>query len=361
VKTNPVTAASGSQFISVTATGSWTLSITYPSGATDNWASLSTTTGSGSISTIVLSYTENTETTARPLTLTLTAGSKSTSVQFSQNGKSGTGGGGTGGGSTTSSKWLELPATNATDGYDFFTHSMTIGSTNTRNYSFYWDYTNLVARWVAYPLCNWNIGSSTGRTDAWGLDPLLSRDKQPVLFKAYASGNDGWRARGHQIPSADRLTSVASNNMTFYFTNMTPQIQDNFNGGIWANLESKVRGWAQSSDTLYVVTGCVPEGSTKYCYDNDGKKVTIPVGYYKAVLRYSKSTTLGFSGYMACAVYLDHKEYANASITSSYSMSIDDLEKKLGIDLFVNLPTVIGQATADKVEAQAPSTVSWWW
>jgi hypothetical protein len=42
-------------------------------------------------------------------------------------------------------------------------------------------------------------------------------------------------------------------------------------------------------------------------------------------------------------------------------MSIDDLEKKLGIDLFVNLPTVIGQATADKVEAQEPSTVSWWW
>jgi DNA/RNA endonuclease G (NUC1) len=367
VKTNPVTAASGSQFISVTATSSWTLSITYPSGATDNWASLSTTTGSGSTSTIVLSYTENTETTARPLTLTVTAGSKSTSVQFSQNGKSSTGGGGTGGGgetgggSTTSSKWLELPATSASDGYDFFTHSMSIGSVKTRNYSFYWDYTNLVARWVAYPLCGWNIGSSTGRTDAWGLDPLLSRDKQPVLFKAYASGNDGWRARGHQIPSADRLTSVASNNMTFYFTNMTPQIQDNFNGGIWANLESKVRSWAQSSDTLYVVTGCVPEGSTKYCYDNDGKKVTIPVGYYKAVLRYSKSTTLGYSGFMACAVYLSHKEYADGSITSSYSMSIDDLEKKLGIDLFVNLPTAIGKETADKVEAQEPSTVSWWW
>jgi hypothetical protein len=113
VKTNPVTAASGSQFISVTATSSWTLSITYPSGATDNWASLSTTTGSGSISTIVLSYTENTETTARPLTLTVTAGSKSTSVQFSQNGKSSTGGGGTGGGGRRIYNFFQMVGTSS--------------------------------------------------------------------------------------------------------------------------------------------------------------------------------------------------------------------------------------------------------
>jgi endonuclease G len=142
---------------------------------------------------------------------------------------------------------------------------------------------------------------------------------------------------------------------------MTPQIQDNFNGGIWAGLESQVRTWAKNSDTLYVVTGCVTEGSTYYALDNNGKKVTVPTGYYKAVLRYSKSTTLGFSGYMACAVYLDHKEYSAGTVSSSYSMSIDDLEKKLGLDLFVNLPDAIGQANADKVEAQEPSTVSWWW
>jgi endonuclease G len=238
---------------------------------------------------------------------------------------------------------------------------MQIGTVTTRNYSFYWDYSNLVAQWVAYPLCNWNIGSSTGRTDNWGLDPLLPSDKQPVLFKGFSSGNNGWYARGHQCPSADRLTSREANAMTFYFTNMTPQIQDNFNGGIWAGLESQVRTWAKNSDTLYVVTGCVTEGSTYYALDNNGKKVTVPTGYYKAVLRYSKSTTLGFSGYMACAVYLDHKEYSAGTVSSSYSMSIDDLEKKLGLDLFVNLPDAIGQANADKVEAQEPSTVSWWW
>ena len=213
---------------------------------------------------------------------------------------------------------------------------------------------------MAYPLCKWNIGTGS-RTNAWGLDPKLPRNKQPVLFKGFSSGNAGWMARGHQLPSADRLTK-GCNEMTFYGTNMTPQIQDHFNGDIWANLEGKVRSWANKSDTLYVVTGCVTEGSTKYCYDNDGKKVTIPTAYYKAVLRYMRSsTTLGFQGYMGCAIWLDHKEYSSSSISSSYSMSIDELEEKLGIDLFANLPARIGESDAAKVEAQNPADISWWW
>jgi hypothetical protein len=39
-------------------------------------------------------------------------------------------------------------------------------------------------------------------------------------------------------------------------------------------------------------------------------------------------------------------------------MSIDDLEKKTGIDFFVNLGSAVGQDIADKIEAQAP--IGWW-
>ena len=42
-------------------------------------------------------------------------------------------------------------------------------------------------------------------------------------------------------------------------------------------------------------------------------------------------------------------------------MSIDQLEAKLGIDLFVNLPAVIGEADAAAVEAEDPKTQQWWW
>ena len=56
------------------------------------------------------------------------------------------------------------------------------------------------------------------------------------------------------MPSADRLSRVA-NIETFYYTNMTPQ-KAALNQGMWENLEEKVRVWARSMDTLYVVTGC---------------------------------------------------------------------------------------------------------
>lgn len=109
------------------------------------------------------------------------------------------------------------------------------------------------------------------------------------------------------------------------------------------------------------MTGCLTELSTEYALDNVGKKITVPSHYYKAVLRYSKSTTLGFSGYMGCAILLEHRDYGNGSNFKEYAISIDELEKKTGIDFYPNLSKLIGKEAAAKVEAQDPKTISWWW
>ena len=45
------------------------------------------------------------------------------------------------------------------------------------------------------------------------------------------------------------------------------------------------------------------------------------------------------------------------SITKSMVTSIDDLEKKVGVDFFVNLPKDV----QDKVEAENPADFAWWW
>ena len=47
------------------------------------------------------------------------------------------------------------------------------------------------------------------------------------------------------------------------------------------------------------------------------------------------------------------------SISRSDMMSIDALEEKLGIDLFVNLPKKVGEAKAAEIEAKAPSENVW--
>lgn len=366
VKTAVVEAGGYSQFIYVKASSSWRITITSVDGGEPvDWIIADPSSGSGDMD-VTLKVEENKSEKERSAVITVENSAGKASKTISQKAK------GSdvkpdptpsGGNLSPKTEWMELPA--IPEGMDAFTHSMTVGSVSTRNYSFLWDYDNLVAPWVAYPLCEWNIGNNIKRTNAWGLDPLLPEGKQPVLFRGFSKGNNGWYARGHQIPSADRLTSYESNSMTFYGTNMTPQIQEGFNGDIWKTLEDKVRGWARDSDTLYVVTGCVidyKDGETvKYALDNNGKKVTVPTAYYKAVLRYMKSSTFGYSGYSACAVWLDHKVYSTKTIDSSYSMSVDDLEKRLNIDFFVNLPAKVGEETTARIEAEDPKDVAWWW
>ena len=246
--------------------------------------------------------------------------------------------------------WLELPATSAEDGHTFLHHTMYFGSQETRSFSLYWDSENMVARWVAYPLYRKAIGYGT-RSNEWGLDPLLQRSEQPVLATSYTSSDGKSYDRGHQIPSADRL-SYESNRKTFYFTNMTPQLNE-FNGGIWAELEDAVRVWAKRSetDTLYVVTGCTVDDSETFVKDNDGKQITVPTHYYKALLRVYQGN------YNAIGFWLEHKKYSSSKIDKSIAVSIDQLEELTGEDFFVNLPDAV-QFT---VEAQDPASDSWWW
>ena len=347
---NQVLSGKGSQFVAVKATGSWSLS------ADASWVRFTPASGTGDLPDVIMQYDAHGGDAARTADITLSCGGKTTVVTLRQNAPSEDPQPESNAGTSTKRRWMELPETKDNDGLYFYSHDMTDASKTVRNYSFYWDEKALVAHWVAYPL-NTALRGSGSRSDAWGLDPLLPASKQPIVTSTFRGG---W-TRGHQIPSADRL-NYAANVATFYGTNMTPQ-EYNFNGEIWARLEGSVRGWAGRCDTLYVVTGCVVKGSTETAKDVDGKSITVPVAYYKAVLAYSKANTAN-GGYRGCAVYLDHdRAIAGQTVTKNHSsvMSVRDLERKLGINLFVNLPAAVGDDTAEKIETENPALVSWWW
>lgn len=371
IKTQNVPGEAGSQFLSVSSTGNWTIVTSAP------WLTVSPATGSGNSNTVVLSYTENTD-AVRTATVTISSSGGSATASITQNKlvvpvppSPGPGDNPSQqeengyGFKTAPYKWLELPETIEGDELEFFAHYMSLGGATVRNYSFDWDYDNLVAPWVAYPLCAGNIGSG-GRSDEWGLNPMLPRSKQPVLYNGYSgySAPEKWD-RGHQIPSADRLNREA-NVQTFYGTNMTPQ-DGKFNGGIWLLLEDKVRYWSRKTgatagtDTLYVVTGCFVGSSTKTVKDNDGKAVAVPEGYFKALLRYKNSESVGHKGFMACAFYFENENKYGSKINKELSMSVADLEKKLGYKLFVNLEAKVGAETYKAIKEENPATVSWWW
>lgn len=356
VETATLPAEGGSMFVRVQADGVWTLELSEGS----EWASVSPSTGTGDRNNVVLSFAANPTNRTRALVLALYSGTGSSPLTLALTQAAGGAPGGQAGpgAAFAAPHWLELPATSATDGLDFFSRSCTVNGKALRNYAFYWDYTHRVSHWVAYPLCSVYMGSS-GRSEAWGYDPFLPAAKQSNVSGGFKEGDNGWYARGHQLPSADRTVNDVINATTFYGTNITPQDND-FNAGVWATLEGRVRAWANSSDTLYVVTGCVTDGAKHYVYDRSNNKVTVPTAYYKAVLRYRKDATIGHRGYMAAAFWYNHEGYPQ-TFSKNESLSVAALEERLGYELFVNLSDVVGPDAASSIKSEKPSTVNWWW
>ena len=339
----------GKVSVVVRADGAWSLELDF--GGDEAWAELSHSVGTGYKSNIKLSYDENKTGASRSVYVIVSTENDAAEVRFTQTADGAGPDGGTA--DATSCGWLELPETKSGDGLLWGWHSMTLNGKTMRNYSFYFSAAHYLSYWVAYPLNSSLMGGSGMRDKNFYFDPLLPNSMQADLTFSYRGNYD----RGHQLPARDRSASVASNTQTFYATNMTPQ-RSQFNQKIWQRLEARVQSWASSinpsTDTLYVVTGCTVKGSTQSTTDCAGKKMTIPTAYYKAILRYTRST-----GYSGCAIWLDHDTDPYRTVDKRDMMSIAALEEKLGIDLFVNLPAKVGDAKAAEIEAKAPTVNTW--
>ena len=354
IKHSSVDSGKGQQFVSVKCGGRWTLDLVSDEGDVD-WAELSVTEGSGNKSNVILTYQANESESSRQLKIILDNGSKWVECPMTQ----------LAAGvspdpdpdpvpdvNPVKTAWLELPAMDNED-LTYITHNFKMNGNTYRNYTLGWSQDHYVALWVAYPLCSMYTNKNVNRTDAWAYDPVLGKAYSSAPFGGYG----GSYARGHQLPSADRLCSYDANAQTFYGSNMTPQLNAH-NEGIWQELETKVRTIANKSDTTYVVTGCIVAGSKTTTTDSDGNRMTVPAAYFKALLRYTKASTLG--QWNAAAFYLEHRSYSE-SIGKQHSMSIDELEKITGMDFFVNLPAKVGADQAAKIEAADPTASSVWW
>ena len=149
----------GSMFVEVTASLDWTITLETSDG--QSWAQAEPSSGRGSKANVVLTYSENTSEEDRVLEVILRSGSKRATGTFTQKGRPQTetpgpkpGPGdeaGLYGLEVTDCGWMELPAT-VKDGREFFHLDMTVNGVKTRNFSYDWDFDNLVSHWVAYPL-----------------------------------------------------------------------------------------------------------------------------------------------------------------------------------------------------------------
>ena len=351
-------AEEGSVWVDVSAKGDWLITLEY-TDTEGGWATITPETGTGKRSDVRLKVQANAGEDTRSVKLNLqTEGGQTASatiVQYGAGGSQGQVGSYGYDVAPAALDWLELPATVPGDGRELLIHDMAGGKykskavSGVRNWSCYWDYDDYESLWVAYPLNN-SLRGSGGRSTAWCYDALLPSSIQPDIRNGSYGG--GW-TRGHQLPSADRLSPESANISTFAPTNLTPQDYD-FNSGIWLGLENAVRNYAGKSDTLYVVTGALFDSSSRYSGSNSGFRVKVPTHYFKALL-YKGTSSYATDGYMMAGFIYPHDSSIANQEYKNYICSIDRLEEQTGIDFFPNLAVKIGKEAADQLEAATPS------
>lgn len=348
LRDSTVPASSTGQFVSIVSSVDWTITLEFPDGQ-EPWCTVSPGSGSGSRNNIMLTYAANTDSTSRSAVILVSfSDGEAVSLQLVQLG-AGTADTGDDVEQLVSDPvytWMELPEVETTDMTAYVFHHAELNGGQRRNWSMLYDAQQRIALWVAYPLCSDYTGSG-GRTDAWGYDPKIPAEYQPVLFS-------GWQGRGydrgHQIPSGSRNADQELNAQTFYFTNMTAQVSG-FNQNLWANVETRVRSYASTCDTLYVVTGPlfysdVPE-EREYAFDNNGDPSVVPDGYFKVLLRYTLPDT-----YYSVAFIYDNTDYGRSAPEREDLHTVAEVEEVTGFTFFNNLPPETAAAVKSQLEPQ---------
>ncbi len=231
------------------------------------------------------------------------------------------------------------------------THSTTEGGERMINYSVEWDGTLKANRWTCYEMYNKIMQKNVERKDAFKQDPDIPSNVQTTLKDYKGSGF----ARGHLCPSGDRCYSYEQNKQTFYLSNMQPQIQGH-NSGIWQQLEDKVRSWAGNCDTLYVVKAATIDKAEHIYTDADLNEIAnkekkpkklhfpgiVPKYFYMALMAYEKETNT----YRALGIWSPHYNGSEPEY-----ITIEELQRRTGIDFFCNLDDEIEKAVESTVDS----------
>lgn len=208
-----------------------------------------------------------------------------------------------------------------------------------------WDCDKKSQRWSCYQMHKGYNGTYSRVIKNYPQDPnIQSSDRYTDLIKG--SGFE----HGHICPSADRTFSYDANMQTFYMSNMQPQYHEfnayeGSNNGLWLRMENKVQSWAKklsNTDILYVCKGGTIDKESNILKRIDGKMI-VPKYFFMAILRKDNN------GWAAMAFWVNQSSsWRNNETLLSHAITIDELEKKTGIDFFCNLP--------DKIENNVEKT-----
>lgn len=264
---------------------------------------------------------------------------------------------------------LSIPHLDAANQY--VEHTVNYNDNEILNYALEWVEDKRHAAWVAFSFDAETSQKNVNRSDddAWMPDPFVPTSPEESDHK-----NDGFD-RGHLCASEDRVYNRTANEQTFYYTNISPQM-NSFNGGYWITFEKLLQSWARSGnyEHIYVAKGGTmnnlltdftgtQEAADGRLPQTDANGLTrhglaCPAYYFMAILAQEGNN------YQAIGFLVEHKDdygYSNnhqapVDVTQAHALSIDELEEETGLDFFCNLP--------DNVETEVEASYQgneWQW
>lgn len=225
------------------------------------------------------------------------------------------------------------------------------------NFCTEWDYKLKSQRWSCYQMHKSNGGwggswsrydykndaNGEGRQYPWDAD--LSDEYYDRTDYFTSSGYD----HGHICPAADRSYSFLADKQTFYMTNMQPQ-RNAFNAGHWAKLESQIRNWASANgvENIYVCKGATIDKEEYILERRSSGKFIVPKYFWCALL------CKNAQGYKAIAFWMENEsvDRSNEDL-GKWAISVDELEKRTGIDFFCNLEDDIEEGRESRCDLPA--------
>ena len=278
---------------------------------------------------------------------TTSCGDDDDGLQFGQSG----GGSTAGTPSKEITERMETPQVLTNGSTVLLSHFTQEGGKDVLCYSVEYDKAKLHSRWVAFRF----DGNTRARTVSRSDEPFADDPDLPDNLKIGTNGFGYTYNRGHLCASADRLYSSNANTITFYMSNMSPQL-GSFNQAYWITLENLVQKLGRDNtfaDTLYVVKGGTMKDNQikEWLTRPNGKKVAVPQYYFMALLKVKNGV------YSSIAFWMEHKDYgydfnnqAPLSDIAGDALSVNELEEKTGINFFPNLTKI--KQKEESIEAQ---------
>ncbi|NNE30134.1 MAG: DNA/RNA non-specific endonuclease, partial [Saprospiraceae bacterium] len=190
------------------------------------------------------------------------------------------------------------------------------------------------AKWVSHIIVPEIKTGLAYRSNDFRVDPKISTgtaiQEDYFLTDTLPGGKveyDGYGYdRGHLAPSADFRWSEAALSESYFYSNMSPQ-SPNFNREKWAELESHLRRYVINNDVPLIVVTIPILNAGLPKLERSVNSLSIPNRYAKAVYDPVNDRAIGF--------IMENKLLTN--LLESYAVSIDELERESGLDVFQNI------------------------